>query len=255
MNSCKKLLLCVVLACLVLAQTNFRNSCQSNSMLPLLATGIVHLNPLDTFNAGSNKNYYQDLSTAQFQTTDVLGYGFALSGFQANCAQTFYTLVVDKVDFENQNTRMRLVINFLNPSAVGTSTVITRWNMVTFTYLVVSRNFAGAFSTIWATTAETSITSDIASRDIDQIGSEFQVEPPDDSCAVYTDPNFVFNPADCVGTAAWSQATGGSLIVHAYIMGFQWNSNRSSTQFLGASVFGVDTKASTFNSQNAELFL
>ena len=256
MNSCKKLLLCVVLACLVLAQTNFRNSCQSNSMLPLLATGIVHLNPLDTFNAGSNKNYYQDLSTAQFQTTDVLGYGFALSGFQANCAQTYYTLVVDKVEFENQNTRMRLVINFLNPSSVGTSTVITRWNMVTFTYLVVSRNFAGSYSTIWATTAETSIIGDLASSNIDQIGNEFQVAPST-SCAAYTDPNFVFNPTACVGTSAWGESgaqTGGSLVVHAYIMGFQWNSNRSSTQFLGASVFGVDTRAATFDTQDAELF-
>ena len=128
----------------------------------------------------------------------MLGYGFAVSGFQANCAQTYYTLVVDKVEFENQNTRMRLVINFLNPSSVGTSTVITKWNLVTFTYLVVSRNFAGSYSTIWATTAETSITKDLKPDDVDQIANPFKVAPPD-SCAAYTDPNFVFNPDKCDG--------------------------------------------------------
>jgi EamA domain-containing membrane protein RarD len=99
MNIYKKVLLCLALASLVLAQTNFKNTCQKNSMLPLLATGVINLNPLDTYNAGANKGFYQDLSSAQFQTTDVLGYGFALSGFQAGCGQSYYTLVIDKVDF------------------------------------------------------------------------------------------------------------------------------------------------------------
>ena len=99
MNSCKKVLLLVLLATLTLAQTNFNNSCQTDSMLPLLATGVVNLNPLDTYNAGANKDFYRDLSSAQFQTTDVLGYGFALSGFQANCGQAYYTLIVDQVQF------------------------------------------------------------------------------------------------------------------------------------------------------------
>lgn len=161
MNSCKKVLLLVLLATLALAQTNFNNSCQSDSMLPLLATGVINLNPMDTYNAGSNKDFYRDLSSAQFQTTDVLGYGFALSGFQANCAQSYYTLIIDKVQFENQNTRMRIVVNFLNPSSIGTSTNVTRWNLVTFTYIVVSRNFGGSSTTIWATTAETAVTNDI----------------------------------------------------------------------------------------------
>lgn len=66
-------------------------------MLPRLATGVIHLNPLDTYNAGANKDFYRDLSSALFYTTDVLGYGFALSGFQANCGQDYYTLVIDQV--------------------------------------------------------------------------------------------------------------------------------------------------------------
>jgi hypothetical protein len=207
---------------------------------------------LDTYNSGANKDYYQDLSNAQFQTTDVLGYGFALSGFQTNCGQSYYTLTIDKVDFENQNTRMRIVVNFLNPSSVGTSKVITKWNLVTFTYIVVSRNFDGQYSTIWATTAEASITSDIVGSPIDKISSVF-TQAPTTSCVTYQDPNFVFAPACYVPTTAWTGATtpGGEVIVHAYIMGFQWNSNRSTSQFVAASVFGNDPNDAAFDSSNA----
>lgn len=240
MNSCKKVLLCLVLVGLALAQTDFKNTCQNNSMLPLLATGSINLNPLDTYNAGANKDFYRDLSSSQFQTTDVLGYGFALSGFQANCGQTYYTLVIDKVAFENQNTRMRIVVNFLNPSSIGTSTVITKWNMVTFTYIVVSRNFAGSTSTIWASTAERSITGTVLGA-IDTIAGEFTSAPPAGVCSTYTDPNFVFDTGCAAGTAwAATGVTGGTLIVHPYIMGFQWNSARSQNRYLAAGVFAHD---------------
>ena len=97
MESYFRLITVILLLTVVFSQTNFGNSCQNNSMLPLLATGVINLNPMDTYNAGANKDYYKDLSLAQFQTTDVLGYGFALSGFQANCGQSYYTLVVDQV--------------------------------------------------------------------------------------------------------------------------------------------------------------
>ena len=153
MLSCKKLLISVLLLTIVVSQTNFKNTCQNSSLLPLLATGTINLNPLDTYNNGANKDYYQDLSLAQFQTVDVLGYAFALSGFQAPCSQSYYTLVIDKVNFENQNTRMKIVVNYLNPSTFETSTAITKWKIITFTYIVVSRNFQGAFSNIWATTS------------------------------------------------------------------------------------------------------
>ena len=89
----------LLLFSLVLSQTNFNNTCQSSSLLPLLATGSITLNPYDTYNAGANKDYYQDLSFAKFQTTDVLGYSFALTGFSTNCAQSYYTLSIDKVEF------------------------------------------------------------------------------------------------------------------------------------------------------------
>jgi hypothetical protein len=230
MNSCKKVLLLVLLATLTLAQTNFNNSCQTDSMLPLLATGVINLNPMDTYNAGANKDFYRDLSSAQFQTTDVLGHGFALSGFQANCGQAYYTLIIDKVQFENQNTRMRIVVNFLNPSSIGVSTNVTRWNLVTFTYIVVSRNFAGSASTIWATTAETAVTVDIEHEPIDSIGSAFNLGAvPTGDCVAYKDPSVVFDPTACDLSAAWTTTAGGQLMVHAYIMGFQWNTAKSTT--------------------------
>jgi hypothetical protein len=99
MFSKQGLLVCVLLIGTALAQTNFNNDCQNASLIPKLATGLIHLNPLDTFNNGANKDYYQDLSLAQFAAIDVLGYGFALTGFQTGCSNTFYTLVIDKVQF------------------------------------------------------------------------------------------------------------------------------------------------------------
>jgi hypothetical protein len=254
MNIHLRILFSALLLGSVIAQTNFNNTCQNSSLLPLLATGSITLNPLDTYNSASNKDYYQDLSLAQFQATDVLGYGFALSAFQTSCGQSYYTLVVDKVDFENQNTRMRLTINFLNPSTFGTSTTLTKWNIVTFTYIVVSRNFNGAYTNIWATTAEAAISADINPPAlIDKIASAFN--SPLSGCYTYVDPNYLFNPSACLPNHPWSStaANGGIQIVHAYIMGFQWNSISSTTAFLGAGVFSNNPTAASFDSSQAEV--
>jgi hypothetical protein len=208
MNTCKKLLLSILLLTLVYSQTNFKNTCQNSSLLPLLATGVVNLNPLDTYNSGANKDYYQDLSLAQFQTVDVLGYGFALSGFQANCGQAYYTLVIDKVAFENQNTRMRITVNFLNPSTYGTSTVITKWNLVSFTYIVVSRNFQGTFSNIWATTSEISLSTAIVGTAIDTTSTVYDSSATHSTtaCLLYQDPYFIIPTAGCTPGTAWTAA-------------------------------------------------
>ena len=144
----KVLIICLLLG-IALAQTNFNNTCQNDSLIYRLATGTINLNPLDTYNNGANKDYYQSLSLAQFYTTDVLGYGFSLTGFQTSCSNTYYTLIVDKIAFENENTRMRVVVNFRNPGDGS----ITLWTMVSFSYIVVSRNLNGAYSDVWATIA------------------------------------------------------------------------------------------------------
>lgn len=95
----KGLFVSLLLLGVVLAQTNFNNTCQKDSLLPLLATGTINLNPLDTYNNGANKDYYQSLSLAQFSSVEVLGYGFALTGFQTGCSNNYYTLIIDNVDF------------------------------------------------------------------------------------------------------------------------------------------------------------
>jgi hypothetical protein len=48
---------------------------------------------------------------------------------------------------------------------------------------------------------------------------------------------------NCQATAAVNQYVGGLPIIHAYIMGFQWNPAKSTTQFLAVSV----KKGSTVN--------
>jgi hypothetical protein len=223
---------------LVCAQTNFNNTCQNDSLIPLLATGSINLNPLDTYNNGANKDYTQDLSIAKFQPVDVLGYAFALSGFQTNCGQSYYTLIIDKVTFENQNTRMRIVVNFRNTND-GT---ITKWTLVTFTYIVVSRNLNGAYSDIWASTASHTLTATITAP-IDTLGAEYQSTKSAGDCRTYVDPGITVDEAAaaCAGTVATNvdPLLGGNLIIHAYIMGFQWNSNKSTTNFLAASVFNT----------------
>ena len=94
----KTLLLSLLLA-LSLAQVDFKNTCQNESLIDRLATGLIHLNPLDTYNNGANKDYYKDLSINGFTSNDILGYGFALSGFETACSNTIYALVIDDVWF------------------------------------------------------------------------------------------------------------------------------------------------------------
>jgi hypothetical protein len=251
----KKLLLSILLLALAVSQTNFRNTCQSDSMLPLLATGSINLNPFDTYNNGANKDYYQDLSTAKFQTVDVLGYAFALSGFQTNCGQSYYTLNIDKVFFENQNTRMKIVVDFRNPSTTSTNQGVSKWTQVSFNYLVVSRNFNGLYSTIWASTIEASTLPANINGEIDSVNPIFTNPSPADQCYVYADPNFIFDPS-CDVAAGWDNennpVVGGSYVVHAYIMGFKWNSNRSSTSHLSAGVFAVNPADAAFDSDLGE---
>ena len=65
MTSCKCLLLGLLLLVSVWSQTDFKNTCQSDSMIEKLATGGIALNPVDIGNS-ANKDYYQDLSLAKF---------------------------------------------------------------------------------------------------------------------------------------------------------------------------------------------
>ena len=227
------IVVCLLLLGLAIAQTDFQNTCQSESLIPKLATGLIHLNPLDTYNQGANKDYYQDLTLNAFDAVDVLGYAFALTGFESTCTQSYYTLVVHKVSFENQNTRMRIVVDFRNPQ----DGLITTWTIVSFTYIVVSRTMSGAYTNIWATVAEIENPNDNTLAAIDAIGAGYQVAPT--TCQVFTDPTVSFlqsGTCDKTSAAAADGTLGGDLVVHAYIMGFRWNPDQGVTHYLNLGV-------------------
>ena len=189
----------------------------------------------------------------------MLGYGFALSGFETSCDNDFYTLIIDKVEFLNENTRMRIVVNFRNPSGGA----ITRWNMVTFTYIVVSRYLSGTFSDIWVTIAETigdsatippssTATASNAGQSYDTIGAAYQTTPVagPSNCQIYSDPNYNFVNGSCVPTvlATADGASGGDNILHAYIMGFMWNPAVTTTRYLYAGAISTGTNNFPFAS-------
>ena len=232
----KVILICLLVG-LSLAQTNFNTTCQNDSLIPLLATGTINLNPLDTYNNGANKDYYQSLALAKFAAIDVLGYGFSLTGFQTSCTNPYYTLIIDKVAFENQNTRMRIVVNFRNP---GDGTV-TLWNLVSFSYIVVSRNFAGTYSDIWASVGEYLNPVDGATAAFDTVGIIYQTpEPITTPCQIYTDPKYSFGP--CTNNNI-GNVVGGKKIIHAYIMGFMWNPQKTTAQYLSGGIIPTTTTA------------
>lgn len=258
MNICTQIILIFAVLTLAYTQINYNNNCQNNSLLPLLATGVANLNPLDTSKVGASKDYYVDLSLAQFTNQDSLGYGFAISGFQASCGQAYYTLIIDKIIFENQNTRMKITINFLNPSTYSISNFVTNWNYVSFTYIIVSKKFQGSYSNIWAMTAEIFLNRNIDGKPIDSSTNNFNGKPGT-NCQVYSDSNLIFpyNPATLTANSCdigvkWNEkGNGGQLIFHAYIMGFQWNSNKNTNNFLNASIFATNPSPTIMNSEDA----
>lgn len=228
----KVLIICLLVG-IALAQTNFNNTCQNDSLIYRLATGTINLNPLDTYNNGANKDYYQSLSLAQFYTTDVLGYGFSLTGFQTSCSNTYYTLIVDKIAFENENTRMRVVVNFRNPGDGS----ITLWTMVSFSYIVVSRNLNGAYSDVWATIAEITNPVDGATASVDKIGVVYNQAVPAGTCSAYTDPFVVADRAGCQNIASVAGSKlGGKILVHSYIMGFMYNPVKTLKHYLQVGI-------------------
>ena len=236
----KVILICLLVG-LSLAQTNFNTTCQDDSLIPLLATGTINLNPLDTYNNGANKDYYQSLALAKFAAIDVLGYGFSLTGFQTTCSNPYYTLIIDKVAFENQNTRMRIVVNFRNP---GDGTV-TLWNLVSFSYIVVSRNFAGTYSDIWASVGEYLNPADGATAAFDTVGIIYQAAATTaTNCPIYTDPQYNFGgTCNAAAAIAAGSVVGGKKIIHAYIMGFMWNPQKTTTQYLSGGIIPTTTTA------------
>ena len=138
---------------------------------------------------------------------------------------------------------MRIVVNFRNPG----DGKITRWNMVTFTYIVVSRYLSGSFSDIWVTIAETVsgtviplLSTAAAAAPYDTIGAAYTTTPAAlaSSCKIYDDPNYGFSDGSCSAGSLADAAglVGGQNILHTYIMGFMWNPAVTTSHYLYAGV-------------------
>lgn len=101
----------------------------------------------------------------------------AIAGFETSCSQSFFSLVVDIVEPQNENTKLKLVIDFRNKA----QTVLTAWTKVKLSYLVASaqRFPTGANSAyIWATSQYIDVTGDMT------------------GAAIFTDPIFKGASAD-----------------------------------------------------------
>jgi hypothetical protein len=118
--------------------------------------------------AGSNKNYYESLSRGNFEANEILATAVAIAGFETSCSQTSFSLIVDIVEPQSENTKLKLVIDFRNKA----QTNLTTWTKVKLSYLVVSylrvsatninENIDTKSSLIWATSQYVDLTTAIS---------------------------------------------------------------------------------------------
>lgn len=133
---------------------------------------------------------------------------------------------------------MRIVVNYRTTNP-GFTPILTKWTRVSFTYIVVSRSFTGAYSDIWATVAEVQgpqlAAANIAPIAVDLIGFPFaKAAVTSSSCTAYRDTTGIgfgyHTGATTCGAADLAvpptHAAGGRLVIHAYIMGFGFNPAR-----------------------------
>ena len=214
-----------------------QDGCQE-SRLEKIQTGEIVLNPNDLGSAGANKNYYESLSRGKFGATDFLGTAVAIAGFETSCSQTYFSLIVDIVEPQSDNTKLKLVIDFRNKA----QTVLTTWTKVKLSYLVASAQRYGLGDTsayIWATSQYVDLT--VAKTDQ----------------AIMTDPIFLgptladinqksvcglkYDPVDkkyfwgglCDASIA-SDGVDFDVAIHSYIMGFQYEPSTKGANFLAA---------------------
>jgi hypothetical protein len=144
---------------------------------------------------------------------------------------------------------MRIVVNFRNPGEGS----ITQWNMVSFSYIVVSRNFAGTFSNIWAHVAEYVNPADSNNAAFDTVGLLYLQDPAGalatgSTCSIYTDPFYSVGSGCAAGTAITAGSTaGGKKLVHTYIMGFMWNPAKTTAHYLAGGVIPRTTGGTSLN--------
>jgi hypothetical protein len=197
-----------------------QDGCQE-SRLAKIQTGEIILNPNDLGSAGANKNYYESLSRGAFVASDYLGYAVAIAGLETQCGQKAYSLIVDIVEPQKENTMLKIVVDFRNQD----QTVLTTWTKVKLSYMVTSaqRYVTGVTPStayIWATSQY---------YDISLKGAV--------NSAIFNDD--IFNSAGPEGCGLTYDAGSNKyqfktrcsevgptptndVAIHAYIMGFQY---------------------------------
>ncbi len=191
---------------------------------------------------GANKNYYESLARGKFGATDFLGYAVAIAGFETSCSQTAYSLVVDIVEPQNDNTKLKVIIDFRNKA----QSVLTTWTKVKLTYLVASAQRIPSPLTaayIWATSQYVDLTAgDVTAKAIftDPI---FTPENDDDysigsGCGLKWDSVLKkYTYGILCDTTLDNERVDNDVSIHAYIMGFQYEPDTTATgHFLAAEV-------------------
>lgn len=218
-----------------------QDGCQE-SRLEKIQTGEIVLNPNDLGSAGANKNYYESLSRGKFGATDFLGTAVAIAGFETSCSQTFFSLIVDIVEPQSDNTKLKLVIDFRNKA----QTVLTTWTKVKLSYLVASAQryppgVTPQSAYIWATSQYVELNADISNTAImtDSIftGADFAEIDSKSTCGLRYDTGskkYVWGSL-CDGNTGDS-TVDYDVAIHTYIMGFQYEPTVSTNNFLAAEV-------------------
>jgi hypothetical protein len=87
---------------------------------------------------------------------------------------------------------MRIVVNF------RAGNFLTTWTAASFSYLVVSRNFDGAYSNIWASTAEVSLTTSLIDFPADSKEQLWAAgKGANRDCEMFRDPYMMVDLAGC----------------------------------------------------------
>jgi hypothetical protein len=175
------------------------------------------LNPNDLGTAGANKNYYESLSRGAFATTDYLGYAVAIAGFEVQCGLPAYSLIVDIVEPQKENTMLKIVVDFRSKDQV----YFTTWTKVKLSYMVTSaqRYITGApapTAYIWATSQYIDISGGSVNDAIfnDDIFNALNAN----GCGLTYDTNKYQFKTLCDNGAG----PVNDVALHAYIMGFQY---------------------------------
>ena len=85
----------------------------------------------------------------------------AIAGFQGSCTQQYYSLVVDQVTYENNNTKMRITMDYTYTINL-TNNYVSQWTKVKLSFIVVTTQFSSYAATekgnfVWAGSSEVNV--------------------------------------------------------------------------------------------------